>query len=154
MRHAALLVTALVGMAVVAGCGSAHAAGVGLKTSTNSGGAEGKGRSCGQAHTAGHVPVVLAVTSGTVTCSEAQQVEAAYGHDITAGLAPGNGGGGPVPVDGWTCQGLPTPKILRTGQVSKCAKGGSEFDAVLASSAPSRPSTPSTPATAPAPTPT
>lgn len=148
MRHAALLITALVGMGVAAGCGSAHAAGVGLKTSTSSGGAEGKGRSCGQAYTPGHVPVVLAVTSGTVTCSEAQQVEAAYSHDITAGLAPGNGGGGPVPVSGWTCQGMPTPKILRTGQVSKCAKGGNQFDAVLASS------TPSKPAYTPAPTPT
>ena len=135
MRRAALLFAALVGMAFVAGCGSAHAARVGAKTASE-GQPTATGRSCGQAYTAGHVPVILTVTSGTAACSQVQQVESAYDHDILAGQVPGNGGGGPAQVDGWTCQGMPTPRILQTGQVSKCAGSGSQFVAVLASASP------------------
>ena len=131
MRHAAQLIAALSAMALVAGCGSAHAARLGSKTS----GAL-PGGSCGGAYSAGHVPVILKASSGTVPCSQAQQVQSAYNHDIMAGRAPGNGGGGPVRVDGWTCQGFPTPRVLQTGEVSTCAKDGDRFDAVLASPTP------------------
>ncbi len=47
------------------------------------------------------------------------------------GKAPGNGGGGPVTVNGWTCQGFPTPELLKTGKTSKCVKAGIEILAVL-----------------------
>lgn len=135
MRRAAQLVAALLGGAMLAGCGSAHAARVGSKTSAG-GVAVPSGHGCGQAYSAGHVPVMLMVRSGSVVCSEAQQVEAAYNHDLMAGLVRGNGGGAPVNVGGWTCQGLPTPRILRTGEVSTCSKDGSRFDAQMASPAP------------------
>ena len=135
MRRAALLFAALVGMAFVAGCSSAHASRIGARTASE-GQAASTGHSCGQAYTAGHVPVVLTVSSGTAACSQVQQVESAYDHEILTGQAPGNGGGGPVKVDGWTCQGLPTPRVLQTGQVSKCANSGGQFVAVLASASP------------------
>ena len=57
--------------------------------------------------------------------------QADYTRKLTAGEAPGNGGGGPVPVDGWTCQGYPTPQVLQTGRASECHRGGIEFFAVL-----------------------
>ena len=131
MRRVAQLITALSAMALVAGCSSAHAARVGSKTS-----GVAAGGACGQAYSAGHVPVILKVSAGTVPCAQAQQVQSAYSHDVMAGKAPGNGGGGPVRIDGWTCQGLPTPRVLQTGEVSTCAKDGDRFDAVLASPTP------------------
>lgn len=131
MRRVAQLIAALSAMALAAGCASAHAARVGSKTS-----GVVAGGSCGQAYSAGHVPVILKVSAGTVLCSQAQQVESAYNQDILAGRAPGNGGGGPVRVDGWTCQGLPTPRVLQTGEVSTCAKDGNRFAVVLASPTP------------------
>ena len=127
MRRAVRLVLATLAMALVAGCGNAHAARTGTSSSATVGG------SCGKSATAGHVPVTLEVTAGTVPCAQAMQVESAYNHELTAGMAPGNGGGGPVRVNGWTCQGYPTPRVLQTGQVSRCARNGSQFDAVLAS---------------------
>ena len=44
---------------------------------------------------------------------------------------PGTGGGAPVHVQGWTCQGFATPVVLRTGQASKCVDGGKEILAIL-----------------------
>jgi hypothetical protein len=136
MRRAAQLIAVLAAMTLAAGCGSAsaHAARVGSRTSSES--AARTGGSCGNSFTAGHVPIVLKVDSGTVPCPQAQQVESGYNQDIVTGKAQGNGGGGPVKVNGWTCEGFPTPRILRTGQVSRCSSGAGEFDAVLASSTP------------------
>jgi hypothetical protein len=51
---------------------------------------------------------------------------------LASGHAPGNGGGGPVSIKGWVCEGFDTPEILRTGDTSKCSKGPSEILAVLA----------------------
>ena len=65
---------------------------------------------CGTSRTAANVPVEIKVDHGQVSCSTALQVEAAYARAIAAGQAPGNGGGGPVKVSGWTCQGLATPE--------------------------------------------
>ena len=48
-----------------------------------------------------------------------------------AGRAPGNGGGGPVTVNGWKCQGFPTPELLKTGDASKCVKDGAEILEIL-----------------------
>lgn len=137
MWRAAQLIAALAAMSVAAGCGSAHAARVG--SGTSGGGAAGTGGSCGPAYTAGHVPIILKVGAGTVPCSQAQHVESAYNQEIVAGKAPGNGGGGPVQLGSWTCEGFATPRILQTGEVSRCSSGGNQFDAVLASSAASSP---------------
>src|SRR5215475_2546123 len=105
----------------VAGCGAAKPAAA-------------KVQDCGTGRTAANVPVEIEVDRGQVSCSAAMQVEAAYASAIVHGLAPGNGGGGPVKVDGWTCQGLDTPQLLKTGETSKCVKPGDEIVAILKSS--------------------
>lgn len=86
---------------------------------------------CGTGKTAGNVPVEIEVNRGQVTCQTAMQIEADYARAIAQGLAPGNGGGGPVKVSGWTCQGLDTPQLLKTGETSKCVKDSREIVAIL-----------------------
>jgi hypothetical protein len=86
---------------------------------------------CGTTRTAANVPVEIEVDRGQVTCSAAMQVEASYARAIVRGEAPGNGGGGPVRVSGWTCQGLATPELLKTGETSRCARDGREIVAIL-----------------------
>jgi hypothetical protein len=91
--------------------------------------------SCGTARTAANVPIHVEVTSGGVNCTTALSIEHKYADAIRSGLAPGNGGGGPVKVNGWTCQGYATPYVLRTGRTSECAKDGIEILAILPTSA-------------------
>jgi hypothetical protein len=86
---------------------------------------------CGTARTVANVPVKVEVTRGQVACSEAMTVERAYTSAIAQGKAPGNGGGGPLDVSGWKCQGFPTPVVLKTGWASKCVRGGTEILAIL-----------------------
>jgi hypothetical protein len=86
---------------------------------------------CGTSHTAAKVPIEVAVERGQISCTAALAVESDYAKAIVAGKAPGNGGGGPVTVNGWTCQGFPTPEVLKTGKTSKCVKGGIEILATL-----------------------
>jgi hypothetical protein len=50
---------------------------------------------------------------------------------IRAGGVRGNGGGAPVSVHGWTCQGYTSAEIARTSRVSFCVKGSAEIFAVL-----------------------
>jgi hypothetical protein len=116
-RHIA---AAVLGALALAGCGTA------AKPATV--------QNCGTGRTAANVPVEIEVDRGQVSCAAAMQVEAAYARAIVAGQAPGNGGGGPVKVNGWTCQGLDTPQLLKTGETSKCVKGGHEIVAILTSS--------------------
>jgi len=87
--------------------------------------------SCGTTRTAAAVPVHIQVRRGSVSCTTAMTVERAYAKDILDGHAPGNGGGGPVTVHGWTCQGFATPVVLKTGKASRCVQGSSEILAVL-----------------------
>jgi hypothetical protein len=107
------------GAGLLAGCGSAAAA------------AAGPGASCGTTHTAANVPVVVKVTKGTVNCSTALQVENEYAAKIRDGQVRGNGGGAPVAVGGWTCQGYPTPEVLSTGNASQCHTASAAIVAVL-----------------------
>ena len=86
---------------------------------------------CGTGKTAANVPIEIEVDRGEVSCQIAMQVEAAYARAIMQGLAPGNGGGGPVKVSGWTCQGLDTPQMLKTGETSKCVRDSHEIVAIL-----------------------
>ena len=58
-------------------------------------------------------------------------VERDYTKAILSGDVPGTGGGAPVHVRGWTCQGFTTPVVLRTGQASKCVLGSKEILAIL-----------------------
>ena len=123
-------------VALAAGCsGSSQVTSVNAAASPTS----GAGRDCGAARSAAHVPVIVQASRG-VDCSVALQIEERYSRKLDAGQAPGNGGGGPVPVDGWICEGYPTPQVLRTGRASECHKGDLRFYAVLP--APSTSATP------------
>jgi hypothetical protein len=112
------------GAGLLAGCASAVAAGA------------GPGASCGTTRTAANVPVVIKVTKGTVNCGIALQVEHEYAAKIRDGQVRGNGGGAPVAVSGWTCQGYLTPEVLSTGYTSQCHTGKSAIVAVLPVSTP------------------
>ncbi len=111
------LVTGL-GACLVTGCSSAPAT-------------AGAGATCGSTHTAAGVPVVIKVAKGSVSCTTAMQVENDYAARIRDGQVPGNGGGAPVTVSGWTCQGYNTPEVLSTGNASQCHSGGTTILAVL-----------------------
>ncbi len=125
---------ALIGVAVAAlaaaGCGSAgpHPA---APASASRVAADKAVTSCGTARTAANVPVRIHVQHGPVSCPAAMGVERDYASAIAAGREPGNGGGGPVTVHGWTCQGFTTPVVLRTGNASRCVKGAAEILAIL-----------------------
>jgi len=86
---------------------------------------------CGTTKTAANVPVKIEVQHGGPSCGVAMGIERDYATAIEAGKEPGNGGGGPVQVDGWTCRGFTTPVVLRTGNASKCVKGPAEILAIL-----------------------
>jgi hypothetical protein len=107
------------GTGLVAGCTSSAGAGAAA------------GATCGTTRTAADVPVIIKVTRGTVNCATAMQVENEYAAMIKAGQVQGNGGGAPVAVSGWTCQGYPTPEVLRTGNASQCHTSSATITAVL-----------------------
>ena len=106
----------LLGACLVTGCSSGQAT---------------AGATCGRTHTAAGVPVVIKVAKGSVNCATAIQVENEYAARIKDGQVPGNGGGAPVVVSGWTCQGYDTPEVLETGNVSQCRNRGHAILAVL-----------------------
>ena len=89
------------------------------------------GHRCGTGKTAAGVPVLVEIGKGPVGCPTALKIERDYAAALASGHAPGNGGGGPVPVKGWVCQGYNTPEILRTGDTSRCSRGQGEVVAVL-----------------------
>ena len=89
------------------------------------------GATCGRTHTAAGVPVVIKVARGSVDCTTALRVENEYAARIRDGQVRGNGGGAPVVVNGWTCQGYDTPDVLKTGNTSQCRSGGNTILAVL-----------------------
>jgi hypothetical protein len=109
---------------LAAGCGSTARA-------TGNGSPGANVTPCGTTRTAANVPVHIQVEHGPVSCTTAMSIERAYAKAIMAGRAPGNGGGGPVNINGWTCQGFNTPEVLKTGHASKCVQGGSEILAIL-----------------------
>jgi hypothetical protein len=119
------------GAAVLLGGGAGLLAGCGAAAST------ARAASCGTAHTAADVPVIVRVTSGTVDCGTALRIENQYAAAVRAGHDAGNGGGAPVLVSGWTCQGYPTPEVLSTGNASQCHTGSAAIVAVLPTAVPS-----------------
>jgi hypothetical protein len=86
---------------------------------------------CGTTRTAVNVPVIIEVEKGSAACSLAMRIQDAYTAQVRAGHIRGTGGGAPVRVDGWTCQGEDTPTIVQTGEASQCHRGGTEIVAVL-----------------------
>ena len=107
------------GLGVLAGCGTSGAA------STT-----GAARTCGTTRTGANVPVIITVDRGSVSCATALRVENSYAAVMRTGRIRGTGGGAPVRVSGWTCQGFPTPEVLKTGQTSVCRDDGGEVLAV------------------------
>jgi hypothetical protein len=112
------------GSALLAGCSSG---GPGAGAS----GVSGVGATCGTTRTAANVPVVIMVARGTVNCGTALKVEEEYAAKIRAGQVGGTGGGAPVTVSGWTCQGYNTPVMLSTGHASQCHTSTATILAVL-----------------------
>ena len=110
------------GLLCLTACSSAPAAGAPGSTGT----------SCGTTRTGANVPVVIKVTKGTVDCPTAMRVEQGYATLLKQGDIQGNGGGAPITVNGWTCQGYPTPQVLRTGAASECHTATAAVAAVLA----------------------
>jgi|HubBroStandDraft_6_1064221.scaffolds.fasta_scaffold22773_4 hypothetical protein len=86
---------------------------------------------CGTTRTAVNVPVIIEVERGVADCSLAMRIQDAYTAEVRAGRVRGTGGGAPLQVDGWTCQGEDTPTIVQTGEASQCHRGGTEIVAVL-----------------------
>lgn len=95
------------------------------------------GTTCGTTRTAANVPILIKVAKGTVDCATAMRIEEEYAARIKNGHVPGNGGGAPVTVNGWTCQGYNTPEVLSTGNASQCHTGSAAILAVLPVPAPS-----------------
>jgi hypothetical protein len=86
---------------------------------------------CGTSRTAVNVPVIVEVETGTASCQEAMRIQSGYTGLVRSGHVAGNGGGAPVQVDGWTCQGTDTTTTVQTGEASECHKGTTEIVAVL-----------------------
>lgn len=132
-RPVAAPVAAMLALGAVAGCSAKPAANT-TGTPSTAGNASVR---CGPGRTAAGVPVEIVVAHGPVGCQVALWVERAYVHAFTSGKVPGNGGGAPVKIHDWVCQGFNTPRVLATGQTSACRKGGQEILAVLPSPSPS-----------------
>jgi hypothetical protein len=88
-------------------------------------------QTCGTSHTAANVPVTVEVERGSATCPLAMRIQTHYTGLVQSGRVAGNGGGAPVTVDGWTCQGTDTTTTVQTGEASECRKGSTEIIAVL-----------------------
>lgn len=110
---------ALLGTCGLAACSSAPSPGA-------------TGTSCGTTRTAANVPVDIKVVKGTVNCATVLRVERGYAAMIAGGQVAGTGGGAPVTVYGWVCQGYATPDVLRTRDASECHTASAEVVAVLA----------------------
>lgn len=134
----------VVSLSLLAGCSAASGASArssqGTTAANSTAGATPAGTPCGTTRTGANVPVVIKVTKGTVDCSTALRIEDDYAALIKSGDLKGNGGGAPLAVSGWTCQGYPTPRVLATGVASECHTASAEVIAVLALPASARPS--------------
>jgi hypothetical protein len=140
-RAVAAGVLAVLAAGAVAGCGAT----AGKQNTTAAGGGSGTtaasapATQCGTVRTAAGVPVDVEVV-GQAACQDAMTVERDYTRALVSGKVRGNGGGAPVTIHGWVCQGYATPRVLATGRASACRKNGAQIFAVLPSPAPSSPS--------------
>lgn len=131
-RTVAAVALAVLTAGAAAGCGAAQGQSSGPEaqgTQPPAGGAPTA--ECGMVHTAAGVPVEIEVQRGSAACAAALAVERAYTRAIVSGKVRGNGGGAPVTIMGWVCQGYNTPQVLATGRASACHKNGTEILAVL-----------------------
>ena len=134
-RAVAVSILAALVACVMAGCGDAP----GKQSTTAASGASASAAPaihCGRARTAAGVPVDVEIV-GHASCHDAMTVERDYSRALASGRVPGNGGGAPVTIQGWICQGYDTPQVLATGRASACRKHGSQILAILPSISPS-----------------
>ena len=120
-------VLAVLALGAAAGCSGGKPA----ESATGTPGATSPAAQCGTSHTAAGVPVEIEIERGSVACRVALALERDYAHALASGKVPGNGGGAPVTIRGWVCQGFNTPEVLATGRASACKKDGTEILAVL-----------------------
>jgi hypothetical protein len=134
-RAIAVSVLAALAVGMVAGCGAAP----GKQSTTAARASTGSvpATRCGMVRTAAGVPVDVEIVGKEATCHAAMTVERDYSRALASGKVPGNGGGAPVTIKGWICQGFDTPEVLATGRASACRKHGSQILAVLPSPSPS-----------------
>jgi hypothetical protein len=127
---------------LIAGCGASLIVGCGASPDSRGGAPRASGpppasqlapprATCGTTRTAVNVPVIIEVEKGAAACSLAMRIQDAYTDEVRAGRVRGTGGGAPVQVDGWTCQGEDTPTIVQTGEASECHRDGTQIVAVL-----------------------
>ena len=131
LRLPAVVAALTAAAVVVAGCGHAGSDPAAASSPSPASSATPKAMICGTARTVANVPVKVEVTKGKVQCHAALTVERDYTKAIAQGKAPGNGGGGPLKISGWQCEGFPTPKVLQTGWASQCVRSGTQILAVL-----------------------
>jgi hypothetical protein len=137
-RAVAVSVVAALAASVAAGCG----AGPGRQSTSAARGSAGATAiigpitRCGMVRTAAGVPVDVEIV-GHASCRAAMTVERDYTRALVSGRVPGNGGGAPVSINGWICQGFNTPEVLATGRASACRKHGAQILAVLPAPGPS-----------------
>jgi hypothetical protein len=133
-RAVAVVALAVLTAGAAAGCGAAQgkSSGPGAQGNQPPGGGAPAAQ-CGTVHTAAGVPVEIEVQRGSTACGAALAVERAYTRAIASGRVRGNGGGAPVTIKGWVCQGYNTPQVLATGRASACHKNGTEILAILPS---------------------
>ena len=92
---------------------------------------------CGRTLTGVDITVVVRIGRGSVSCPTAMTVERSYAALIRAGGLRGNGGGAPVSIRGWTCQGYTSAEIAQTERVSACVKGSAQIFTALPPTQPS-----------------
>jgi hypothetical protein len=135
---------ACLAVGLASGCSSAASGAAGGTTASPSAVpsayATPTGTACGTSRTIINTPVVIKVTKGTVSCATAVAIENGYTTALKNGALKGNGGGAPVAVSGWTCQGYPTPQVLKNGVTSECHTASADVIEVLDLSASASPS--------------
>lgn len=120
-RTAAVLSLPLAALITLTGCGSSGKSKPGRTTAAAA--------ECGKVDTAGGVSAYLKVTRGSVSCGEAVSIYKAFFAEIAAGKAPGQGSGGGLPVQGWSCVIHPPDQIRQNGRGADCTKGGTTVTA-------------------------
>jgi hypothetical protein len=129
----AIAMTGLLATAALAGCAATQSttdapavpSGTSAVAAHQTDAAAGPGAECGTVTTAAGLPATARIVRGTLACATVTRVFTDYYTALARGQAPGNGGGGPVPVDGWTCQSAPA----QAAPVSTCDNNGSEITA-------------------------
>lgn len=122
MRRFLLAVVALgAAVAPLSACGTSPGA-----ESTGSASVAGPGTVCGDIRTAAGYPATERIVRGQVSCADVTHVFTDYYAALGAGRAPGNGGGGPVRVDGWVCESTPA---TASDPTTTCDRGADEITA-------------------------